>query len=167
MKMATLAHAPSVRRSGFKQILMAGLAGGAVDAAYFTAKALITGKPVLNTLHSISGFWSIGPRNAGEVPSALLGTATHFGLAAVMAGGYFLLRRKSRLPGGNDVVVGAAYGVFLYLIMYWVVLPLRWPLLFPRFDGFTSVLDLVVHMAVGITIALVEGHTRSRIPAIE
>ena len=56
---------------------------------------------------------------------------------------------------------GVLYGLFLYLLMFMVVLPIRWPALYPRFTGLGSILDIAAHLAVGITFALLLRETDS------
>jgi len=40
-------------------------------------------------------------------------------------------------------------------VMYGIVLPLRFPEVFPRWSGWLSVTDILVHMGVGLIMALV------------
>lgn len=49
----------------------------------------------------------------------------------------------------------AVYGLGLYGVMYLLVLPLRWPGIFPRWDGLFSATDVAAHMAVALAIATV------------
>jgi hypothetical protein len=51
-------------------------------------------------------------------------------------------------------LVGPLYGLGLYAIMYGNVLPLRFPQVFPRFSGWLTLTDIVVHMMVGLIIAI-------------
>ena len=64
---------------------------------------------------------------SGGAPWAAAGLAVHFAIMACMAAAYFLAAR--RFPGlvRRPVAAGLAYGFLLWLIMYWVVKPLRWP----------------------------------------
>ncbi len=48
--------------------------------------------------------------------------------------------------------------------MYRVVLPLRFPQVFPRWDGMQSLADILAHLGVGLVIALVLAKER---PATE
>lgn len=142
---------PPVRRNLGKAVLLAGLAAGVVDAVYFSAKAVIEGGTPIGALQAIAGFWPGGTAGGGGPPSALLGAATHFGLATIMAAGFVVFAPRSLRS--MALRSGATYGVFLYLVMYLIVLPLRWPQIFPRWDGWVSTLDIFIHVAVGITIA--------------
>lgn len=143
------------RSSTLPTILIAGLAAAAVDAAYFTSKSLLEGVGPLKVLQGIAGFW-LGPAaSKGGFASAALGAATHVSLATIMASGFIVFYRIAPKLAEAAVKMGALYGCLLYAIMYGIILPLRWPQIFPSFNGWTSVFDVTVHIAVGITIAAI------------
>jgi uncharacterized membrane protein YagU involved in acid resistance len=139
----------------WRTILLAGLAGAAVDAAYFTVKSYVDGVGPVRVLQSIAGFWLGKSAATGGAASAALGAATHLGLATIMAAGFVAVHRCFPMLRGSVVTMGAIYGLVLYAVMYGIVLPLRWPQIFPTFSGWTSVFDVLVHIAVGIAIAAV------------
>lgn len=136
-------------------IVLAGLAAGVLDAVYFSANAWIAGRSPVGVLHVIASFWVGGRSSLNGSEMAGLGLVTHFGLAVVMAAGFAVLRLRMRLLRGSTLLAGTIYGLSLYAVMYLIVLPLRWPNLYPRFDGWRSGLDVLVHIAVGICIAVV------------
>jgi hypothetical protein len=142
-------------------VLIAGLAGAAVDAVYFTSKALVMGQSPVSVLQSIAAFWLGKDAFDGGPQRAALGAATHVGLAIVMAAGFILARPHLRWLRGPAVQAGVLYGLFLYLLMFMVVLPIRWPSLYPSFTGLGSILDIAAHLAVGITFALLLKETAS------
>jgi hypothetical protein len=137
-----------------RTVLVAGLGGAAVDAVYFSSKALVMGQSPISVLQAIAAFWLGKDAFGGGPQSAALGAATHIALATMMAGGLWLARPHVRWLNGSVVQAGVVYGLFLYVLMYLVVLPIRWPTLYPSFNGFGSILDIAAHLAVGITIAL-------------
>lgn len=141
--------------SRVEMVLLAGLLAAALDAAYFTTGALLSGRSPSFVLQSIASFWlGSGSYDAGWT-SVLLGAATHIGLATAMAAGYALLARRIAFLRGPVVFAGLAYGLFLYCVMYLIVMPLRWPTAYPRWDGWSSVLDIGVHLAIGVLIGTV------------
>lgn len=145
------------------RILKAGLAAAAIDAVYFSAIGATQGRSPGRVLQSIAGFW-LGAESPGYgIWSQLLGLVTHVALATMMATGFALLRAGSAaIRRTSWSVSGVLYGLFLYAVMYLIVLPLRWPSLFPRFDGWVSVGDVGVHVAIGLAIAAIIGsHSRS------
>lgn len=148
-----------------RAILVAGIAGALVDAVYFCGKALLTGDSPAAILRSIAAFWLGKDAFSGGLPSAALGAATHLGLAILMAAGFQAARLRIRFLSRNLVAGGLAYGLFLYLLMYLVVLPARWPQLYPRFDGWGSVQDIAAHLAVGVCFAYFLSRPRATGPA--
>lgn len=143
-------------------ILSAGLVAAAIDALYFSAGALIMGHSPFAVLRRIAGFWLGGRSTSLGVSSIVLGAATHIGLATIMAAGFALAMLRFRLPFDSAPILGAVYGLFLYALMYFVVMPLRWPTVFPNWMGWRSIGDILVHVVIGIAIAMV---IRSRWPA--
>lgn len=84
----------------------------------------------------------------------MLGLASHFAILLVAAALYFLASRKLRFLVSHALVSGALFGVAVYLVMNFVVLPLSafpYHLHYPwmrLLEGFAS------HAAfVGLTIA--------------
>lgn len=136
------------------RVIAAGLVAGMVDALYFTVLSVVQGRTPIKALQSIAGFWLGSSSGSLGIKSALLGLLTHFALATIMAGGYLLFRVVHRRTSMHPILSGALYGALLYLIMYQIVLPLRWPAIFPRFDRWVSIADIGIHLLVGISIAL-------------
>ena len=68
----------------------------------------------------------------GDMPTDSLGWAAvgllvHFVIMACMAAAY--VRVAPRIPAllRHPIVAGLVYGLLLWIIMYWIVKPLRWP----------------------------------------
>jgi uncharacterized membrane protein YagU involved in acid resistance len=135
------------------RIITAGLAVAAIDAVYFSAGAIAKGNSPVRVLQSIAGFWMGKAAATSGALGALLGAATHIGLAILMAAAFLPAAKVLPLFRAAPPIGGAAYGLLLYCIMYLIVLPLRWPAIFPRWAGWESVLDIGVHIVIGVTIA--------------
>jgi hypothetical protein len=110
-----------------KATLLGGLAGGAGDIiyAFIVFGPLTYGLSPERVLKSVAAGW-IGREaaRAGGWDIALLGLATHFMLATIMAlifvsiaGGVSALRRR-------PILWGFVYGLILYVAMNYVVVPL-------------------------------------------
>lgn len=140
---------------GLGVVEAAGIAGGLVDAAYFLTRAVLEHRPPLKVFQSIAAFWMGKASLDGGWLSITLGAATHFGLATIMAAVFFLLAIVLPVLRVRPIVSGAVYGLALYGVMYFVVLPSRWPTIYPRFTGLADTPDVLVHVAVGLAIALV------------
>ena len=79
---------------------------------------------------AVLGYVASGPfgdralQGAGWVP---VGLAVHFAIMACMATVYVLAAQRLAALRDHAVPSGLLYGVMLWLIMYWMVKPLRWP----------------------------------------
>ena len=143
-------------------VVAAGIAGGVVDAVYFSSAALIDDRSPFKVLQAIASFWMGQASMDGGVASELLGLATHFGLATLMAAGYAAAAAKLQPLRHRPLFTGPIYGLILYGVMYYIVLPLRWPDLYPRINGWRSVADVLAHVGVGLAIAVVFARTLKR-----
>jgi uncharacterized membrane protein YagU involved in acid resistance len=134
---------------------MAGLAGGTVDGLYASALGLIRSGSALKPWQGVASGWIGKAARDGGVASAGLGLLTHFAIAFCMAAAFAAIASRATALYRRPLVAGALYGLGLYLVMYRLVLPLRWPALFPRWDGWVSVADIMSHVGVGLAIAVV------------
>jgi uncharacterized membrane protein YagU involved in acid resistance len=146
---------PRERRYTLRAIFWAGLLCGIMDitAAFVTWYPRgITPKRILQGVASgLLGRSSF----QGGWRTAALGLAFHFLVAFSAATVFYLASRKLTFLVRRPVLSGIAYGVAVYLVMYWVVMPLsnyrRGP-----FSVFNTVVAIVTHMVcVGLPIALV------------
>lgn len=159
---AATASAPpgSLTRGPFARVATAGLAGAAVDFVYATTLGLIDGRGPVKVWQGVAGGWLGKAAGHGGLASAGLGLATHVGIATCMAGAYALAATRLPILYRRPLLMGALYGLPLYGVMYRIVLPLRWPGVFPRWDGMKSVLDVLAHVGVGLAIAFVLSRRR-------
>ncbi len=143
------------------RILAAGLLGGLLDFVYASFLAVVlVGAPFARVWQGVAaGLIGEGAQEMGWV-SAALGVVVHFAIAVVMAAVYAAAATRLPVLTRRPWLAGALYGVVLYLAMYLVVLPLRFPQTFPRWDGIQSMLDIVIHVGVGVIIALVLARRR-------
>jgi hypothetical protein len=123
--------APSVSvRLGSRQqrpllaILCGGLLAGAFDISQaFIGFGLLGAKPFKILQHIAGGI--LGPRSAEMGwTSALIGLACHFAIALTAAAVYFVTSRKLPILTKWAVPCGLVFGEFVFLFMYFVVLPL-------------------------------------------
>ncbi len=107
-------------------ILKATLVAGTLDilsAFVFAGIAGIGPAAVLNYVAS-------GPFGDGALHGAgwaVVGLFVHYAIMACMATAYVVA--STRLPTlvQRPIVCGIAYGLLLWVLMYWIVKPLRWP----------------------------------------
>lgn len=138
-------------------LALATLAAGSLDVAYASAMGALQGRTPVRVMQSIAGGW-LGPESFKlGYASAALGLVTHFAITFVMAAGFALAARLQPQLAQRPWIAGPIYGLGLYGVMYGLVLPLRWPQLFPKFNGLATGADLMLHMAFGLAIALIVG----------
>lgn len=112
-------------------ILIGGLIAGVFDILYafvvYGPLAPSLGLPSSSTpieiLQSVYGGW-VGrdAAHAGGSNAAILGACTHFGIAIVMAAVYAAL--FSRPGARNPILWGFVYGLILFVVMNYIVVPL-------------------------------------------
>jgi hypothetical protein len=150
------AHAETAARksSAIATILFAGLACGTLDIS----AAFVTWAPQgISPARILKGIASglLGPTAFnGGTEIAALGLALHFLIALSAAAVFYAASRKLPIMIRRPVLSGVLYGVAVYGVMYWIVVPLS------RFHpGHTlkaSVIAIVTHMlCVGLPISLV------------
>jgi hypothetical protein len=129
---------------------------GTLDATYATVMTLVRGGTVQPLWIGVAAGPSGDAANNWGWAGALLGLAVHFGIMAAMVGAYlYAWPRMKMLEQGNVWLLALLYGVLTYLVMYWVILPLRWPEFYPTIVPFKIALGLAPHILfVGIPLAL-------------
>jgi hypothetical protein len=93
---------------------------------YFRVQA-----PPMRILQSVAaGLLGRETATSGGWPTALLGLALHYFIAFVVVTVFFLASRKLRFLVRRPVLWGIVYGLAVYCVMYYVVMPLSavgWP----------------------------------------
>lgn len=106
-------------------VLLGGFAAGLLDILFaWTFWAIKAGTPAMRVFQSVAA--GVLGRDAftGGWPTAMLGLGLHFLIATAMALGYFLVARHLPVLVAKPVACGAAYGLFLFAFMRYVVVPL-------------------------------------------
>jgi hypothetical protein len=138
----------------FAAIFSAGLLCGVMDitAAFITWWPKGVKPPRL--LQGVAAGW-LGPKSFdGGMATAALGLAFHFLIAFTAATVFYLASRQLTFMINRPVVSGVLYGIAVYLVMYWVVMPLS------NFLGTktitSSIVAIITHVVcVGLPISLV------------
>ncbi len=145
-------------------ILLGGLIAGALDITYAIVFSSFFGVPPIRILQSVaSGL--LGPNSfKGGVPSATLGLALHFFIALSAAFIYYAASRKLPLLTDHAVLCGLLYGIAIYVVMNYVVLPLSAAPKF-RHSQLSITTGILVHMFfIGLPIALAARHSLKVVP---
>jgi hypothetical protein len=140
-------------------IFWAGLLCGALDIAAAFVTWAPQGVPPVRILQGIAR-GLLGPKSFnGGWPTAALGLALHFFIAFCAAMVFYLASRKLAFLTLRPVLSGVLYGVAVYLVMYWVVMPLAHIVSRAHFSWPASAIAIATHMlCVGLPISLVVRH---------
>jgi len=146
----------------WKALAVATLIAGTLDllaAFFFAGQAGMSPGAVLQ-------FVASGPLGDGVLHDpafAPAGAAVHYAIMACMAAAYLVAARRIPALTRRPVLTGALYGFALWILMYWIVRPLRWPdMPLPHQPGAIAG-QLFCHVIlVGIPIALVAARASTR-----
>lgn len=141
-----------------KPIIVATAIAGTLDilaAFFFAGRSGISASRVLHFVAS----GPLGDRALTGNGFAVAGLFVHFAIMTCMAAAFMLAAVRLPLLLNRPIVAGAAYGLALWFVMYWIVRPARWPKLTPSTDPTKIAEELFCHLIlVGIPIALVARH---------
>jgi hypothetical protein len=137
-----------------RPILIATLIAGTLDILSAFVFAGMSGLKPLGVLRFVAS----GPFGAAAAPTpawAAIGLAVHFAIMACMAAAYMIAARALPVLLRHPILAGIAYGVILWLVMYWIVLPFRFGM--PRPDTLWAFANQLFSHCIltGIPIALV------------
>lgn len=149
-----------VHPSGF--VLAGGLAAGALDITFACVFwALKADVPARRIFQSVAA-GLLGKANSlqGGAATAALGLALHFFIAVSMSVTYYLVARRWALLWQRPWLCGAAYGLLLYGVMNYLVVPLSAAGPGAK-DPLWIALSVVAHvLLIGIPIALATRRAR-------
>jgi hypothetical protein len=137
-------------------ILAATAIAGTLDIADAVIMSLATGRSPVKMLQGIAG--AVVGRGSGQggAPTAILGLALHFAIMLAMVTAFMIAAGRIEALTRRPWLWGPVYGIGLFVVMYGVVLPLRWPPLFGKLEPVQLVNQLFAHtVLVGLPIALV------------
>lgn len=140
----------------FRTIVLATAIAGTLDILSAITFGGMAGRSPSAVLTSVAagpfGKWVSGMGPLGP----LLGLLVHFSIMAVMVIAFVFTLRAWPSLSRHPVLSGLVYGFILYGVMYWVVLPARWPTVFPQRGGWDVANALFSHVVcVGLPIGLV------------
>jgi hypothetical protein len=109
----------------FRFVLAGGLVAATLDILYACGFwALKSGVPAQRILQGVAAGLLGDASFEGGWGTAALGLLLHYLIATSMAVAYFLVARRWRTLVERPVFYGAAYGLMLYVLMNYVVVPL-------------------------------------------
>jgi uncharacterized membrane protein YagU involved in acid resistance len=148
-------------------VVAGGLLAGTLDITYACLFwALKSGVPAQRIFQSVAaGLLGQASFEGGEGTSAL-GLALHYLIAISMSVVYYLVARRWPLLWQRPGLCGAAYGLGLYMVMNYVVVPLSAAGGSGSKDPLWVTLSILVHMfLIGVPIAIVARRARRYVRA--
>jgi hypothetical protein len=139
------------------------------------ARGILTAIAVSGTLDILSAFFfsgikGVGPGQVlryvasgpfgdsvrdGGLVAAALGLAVHYALMAIMVSLFFLVASRVDIVRRQWLLSGPLYGILIYLVMYWIVVPARFGSL-PKTDLWSVGNALFSHIfCVGLPMAYI------------
>ena len=143
------------KSQAFPAIGWAGLVAGVLDISSAFALSYPKGVGPIRVLQGVAT-GLIGRESAinGGMATAGLGLAIHFFIAFVVATVFYIASRKLVFLTQNAVLAGLMYGVVVYGFMYWVVMPLAYPVVHPSLSR--DLTAVCVHMfLIGLPVSLI------------
>jgi hypothetical protein len=144
---------------------MAGLVAGVLDITSAFVLAYPKGVGPIRVLQGVAA-GLLGRESAlgGGLATAGLGLVIHFFIAFVAASVFYLASLKMTWLTRYAVIAGFLYGVAIYTVMYWIVIPLAFPTSHHSLSRDLTAIG--VHMfLIGLPIALIVRRcSRPRLP---
>jgi len=142
-------------------VLTGGAIAGAIDITYAIVFSGLRGVSATRVLQSVASGLLGAPAYQGGTSTAVLGLCLHFLIALSAAAIFYLASGWIVFLTRQAVVSGILYGVVIYAVMNFVVLPLS---AFPqkvRFPPLVLATGLLVHMfGIGLPMALAARRAR-------
>ncbi|MFH6993490.1 DUF1440 domain-containing protein [Flavobacterium sp. FlaQc-48] len=149
-----------------KTILSAGLIAGTFDiVAAITVYAIILEKTSgIKILQSIASAIFKKEAYSGGSLMALCGLALHYLIALSFAWFYFIIYPHLSFLKKSTIISGFLYGIFVWIIMNLIVLPIAFPVLPEKHLDFPLLLSILILMfCIGLPIAIITKKYYSRI----
>lgn len=137
-------------RSALSAIVLGGIVAGTID---IFAASLISGRDVMYILHIIAG-GLLGRRAlSGGMPAALLGLLLQELMGMIIAAIYVFAAGPLPLLKRRWLVCGLLYGVVIFLVMNYVVVPLSAWRHWPQFTPAKFLENLAAMLLFGVIVA--------------
>jgi hypothetical protein len=137
-----------------RTIVTAGLVVGVLD---ISSAFVIWWQRGVTIQHGLQGIAAglLGTKSyEGGLATAGLGLAIHFFVAFVVVSIFYLASRKIRFLTKRPLVSGVSFGIGVYMVMYWIVLPTAFPTF--RHRLYNEMLALAIHIClIGLPTAFI------------
>jgi len=145
------------RSHPLQAIIVGWLVVGVLDITSAFVIATIKGTGSIRMLQGIASGLLGRQSLEGGLATAGMGLAIHFFIALVVVLVFYVASRKINFLTEQPVLAGLFYGIAVYLVMYWIVVPLAIPI--ARHSISRDVTAIIIHMVlIGLPTALVVSH---------
>ena len=142
------------KSEAFRTILTAGLVVGVLDISSAFVIWWQRGVGARRGLQGIAAGLLGAKSFDGGLVTASLGLGLHFFVALVVVSIFYLASRKIEFLTIHPVVSGVLYGIGVYIVMYWFVLPMAFPTFRHRMGN--ELLAVAIHISlIGLPCALI------------
>ena len=142
------------KSEAFRAILTAGLVVGVLDISSAFVIWWQRGVGARRGLQGIAAGLLGAKSFDGGMVTASLGLGLHFFVALVVVSIFYLASRKIEFLTIHPVVSGVLYGIGVYIVMYWFVLPMAFPTFRHRVGN--ELLAIAIHISlIGLPCALI------------
>lgn len=145
------------RLTALQATLLAGFIAGTVDIG---AATLISGRsPVFICQYIAGGLIGRGALEGG-MPAAALGLVLQWAMSILIAALFVLASSRFAILKQSWLVAGIAYGVPVYFVMEYVVVPLSAWHRVPKFSAIPFAENMAAMMVFGVIVAFFAARTR-------
>jgi len=108
-----------------KPIAIATAIAGTLDILSAVVFSIMAGSTPIHMLQTVAS-GPLGDVALSSTSYAVAGLLVHFAIMACMVTAYMVVAQRWKLLLDRPILAGALYGLFLWFVMYWVVMHLRW-----------------------------------------
>ncbi|MES1217733.1 MAG: hypothetical protein ABUT20_19665 [Bacteroidota bacterium] len=147
---------PPKQKSLFKAILLTGLLAGTLDITCAIIHYLIRTQknPVKIFNYIASAVFGKTEAYADGVLMPVLGLIFHYCVATIFTAFFFLIYPKIKILSKNIVATGLLYGIFVWLVMSFIVVPLSNIGSFPSSVLQSIIGCLILMFAIGLPVSI-------------
>lgn len=143
-------------RNAWRHVLLATLVAGSIDIGYAITTTLLRGGQAERLLQAVASGWLGKASFDGGWSAAALGLASHYAIIFVAAALFLAASRRIAWLRAHPCISGMLYGLGIYLVMNFVVVPLSAVPFQLHYHLWPTLGDLASHIfGVGLVISLV------------
>lgn len=139
-------------------VLLSGLVAGILDIVtpILIYAVILQKTTAMKILQSIASGVFKQDAYSGDPKMAIYGLIFHFIIATIFALFYFIIYPFIPFLKTKPIISGFAYGIFVWIVMNLIVLPIVFPVLPAKNLDFPLLLSILIHVfCIGLPIALI------------